>query len=174
MRSAHAAVVAAPKRDRPRLPKGYLSESTRGMLVWADVERILRGGRFYWISTTDDDGRPHLVQQWGAWVDDHLYFEGSERTHWAQNLARDARVAFGTQIGTRALFGQGTVDVVRGVTADIAKRIARQYATKYGRTFDYRPKAEQYEKGHVFRATPSKIIAFDVKHFTASGTRFTF
>jgi len=26
----------------------------------------------------------------------------------------------------------------------------------------------------VFRATPSKIIAFDVKHFTASGTRFTF
>ena len=144
------------------------------MLAWADVERILSGGRFYWISTTDADARPHLVQQWGAWVDDHLYFEGSERTHWAQNLARDARVAFGTQTGTRALFGQGTVDVVRGVTADIAKRIARQYATKYGRTFDYRPKAAQYEKGHVFRATPSKIIAFDVKHFTASGTRFTF
>ncbi len=100
------------------------------MLAWADVERILSGGRFYWISTTDADGRPHLVQQWGAWVDDHLYFEGSERTHWAQNLARDARVAFGTQTGARALFGQGTVDVVRGVTADIAKLIARQYATK--------------------------------------------
>jgi hypothetical protein len=29
-------------------------------------------------------------------------------------------------------------------------------------------------KGHVFRTTPSKMIAFDVKHFTASGTRFTF
>ena len=103
-----------------------------------------------------------------------LFFEGSERTHWAQNLARDARVAFGTQTGTRAMFGQGTVDVVRRVAPDIAKRIASQYATKYGRTFDYRPKAAQYEKGHVFRATPSKIIAFDVKHFTASGTRFTF
>src|SRR5207302_851630 len=81
-----------PRRDRPQLPKGYLSKSTRGMLEWSDVERILRGGRFYWISTTDEDGRPHLVQQWAAWVDDHLYFEGSERTHWAQNLARDARV----------------------------------------------------------------------------------
>jgi hypothetical protein len=144
------------------------------MLAWSDVERILRSGRFYWISTTDADGRPHLVQQWGAWVGDHLYFEGSERTHWAQNLARDPRVAFGTQTGTRAMFGQGTVDVVRGVAPDIAKRIASQYATKYGHTFDYRPKPEQYEKGHVFRATPSKIIAFDVKHFTASGTRFTF
>ncbi len=144
------------------------------MLAWSDVESILRSGRFYWISTTAADGRPHLVQQWGAWVDEHLYFEGSERTHWAQNLARDPRVAFGTQTGSRALFGQGTVDVVRGVEPGIAKRIASQYVRKYGRTFVYRPKAEQYEKGHVFRATPSKIIAFDVKHFTASGTRFTF
>jgi hypothetical protein len=89
-------------------------------------------------------------------------------------LARDARVAFGTQTGNRALFGQGTVDVARGVDAAVAKRIAGQYATKYGRTFDYRPKAEKYEKGPVFRAKPSKIIAFDVKHFNASGTRFTF
>ena len=144
------------------------------MLEWRDAERILRGGRFYWISTTDMDGRPHLVQQWGAWVDEHLYFEGSERTHWARNLARDARVAFGTQSGTRAAFGQGMVDVVRGVDMDLAKRIASQYTRKYGRTFDYRPKPDQYAKGHVFRATPAKIIAFDVKHFMASGTRFTF
>jgi hypothetical protein len=172
VRSAHAAVT--PKRDRPRLPKGYITRAPKGMLAWSAVEKILRGGRYYWISTTDADGRPHLVQQWGAWVDDHLYFEGSERTHWAQNLARDPRVAFGTQIGNRALFGQGAVDVMRGVEPAVAKRIARQYATKYGRTFDYRPKAETYEKGPVFRATPSKIIAFDVKHFNASGTRFTF
>jgi nitroimidazol reductase NimA-like FMN-containing flavoprotein (pyridoxamine 5'-phosphate oxidase superfamily) len=144
------------------------------MLTWSDAERILRGGRFFWISTTDADGRPHLVQQWGAWVDGHLYFEGSERTHWAQNLARDPRVAFGTQTGSCAVFGQGTVAVVRGVEPAVAKRIASQYVRKYGRTFDYRPKPEQYMTGHVFRATPSKMIAFDVKHFTASGTRFTF
>jgi nitroimidazol reductase NimA-like FMN-containing flavoprotein (pyridoxamine 5'-phosphate oxidase superfamily) len=144
------------------------------MFVWSDAEGILRRGRFYWIATTDADGRPHLVQQWAAWVDEHLYFEGSERTRWARNLARDPRVAFGTQSGTRAVFGQGTVDVVRGVEPGVAKRIASQYVRKYGRTFDYRPTAEQYLKGHVFRARPSKIIAFDVKHFTASGTRFTF
>jgi len=144
------------------------------MLDWTDAERILRSGRFYWISTTDGDGRPHLVQQWGAWVGEHLYFEGSERTRWARNLARDPRVAFGTQSGTRAAYGHGTVDVVRGVEPDVARRIASQYAAKYGRTYDYRPKPVQYEKGTVFRATPAKIIAFDVKHFTVSGTRFTF
>jgi hypothetical protein len=144
------------------------------MLEWTDAERILRGGRFYWIATTDDDGAPHLVQQWAVWVDDHLYFEGSERTRWARNLARDPRAAFGTQIGTRGVFGRGTVDVVRGVESVLATRIASQYASKYGRTFDYRPKPEQYVKGPVFRASPAKVIAFDVKHFNASGTRFTF
>ena len=144
------------------------------MLEWSDAERILRGGRFYWISTTDANGRPHLVQQWGAWIEGQLYFEGSERTHWARNLARDPRVAFGTQIGTRAAFGQGTVEVVRGAEPRIAKLIAKQYTAKYGKTYDYRPKPKQYETGHVFRARPSKVIAFDVKHFNASGTRFTF
>ncbi len=163
-----------PRRDRPSLPKGYLKRSAKGMLAWSDAERILRAGRFFWLATTDPDGRPHLVQQWGAWVDERLYFEGSERTRWARNLARDGRLGFGTQSGTCAVFGEGRVDIVRGIERSLANRIARQYAAKYGRAFSYRPTAEQYEEGPTFRATPSKIIAFDVKAFETSGTRFTF
>ena len=144
------------------------------MLEWRDAERILRGGRFYWIATTDSDGRPHLVQQWGVWVEDRLYFEGSERTRWARNLARDQRLGFGTQVASRAAYGDATVDVLRGVPGELAQRIARQYTTKYGRAFSYRPSAKQYEAGHVFRATPSKLIVFDVKEFNTSATRFTF
>jgi hypothetical protein len=30
------------------------------------------------------------------------------------------------------------------------------------------------EEGHAFRARPSKLIAFDVKLFNTSATRFTF
>jgi hypothetical protein len=161
-------------RDRPDLPKGYISRAPKGMLAWADAERVLRLGRYFWIATTDRDGGPHLVQQWGAWVDGVLWFEGSERTRWARNLARDARLGFGTQSGTRAVMAEAVVEVVRGVDRDVAKRIAAQYAAKYGRTFAYRPKPEQYVKGHVFRARPSKVILFDVKQFTSSATRFTF
>jgi hypothetical protein len=144
------------------------------MLAWADAELILRSGRYVWLATTDRDGRPHLVQQWGAWVDRHLWFEGSDRTRWARNLARDPRVGFGTQTGSRAAYGEGTVDVVRGVERDLARRIARQYAAKYGRTFGYRPDAASYERGPVFRVTPSKLIVFEVKLFETSATRFTF
>jgi hypothetical protein len=56
----------------------------------------------------------------------------------------------------------------------VALKIARQYSTKYGKGFKYRPSADQYEKGPVFRARPIKLIAFDVKRFNASATRFTF
>jgi hypothetical protein len=166
--------VPAPKRDRPDLPKGYISRSPKGMLSWADAERILVTGRYMWLATTDADGGPHLVQQWGVWVDNTLFFEGSDRTKWARNLARDARLAFGTQSADRAVYGKAVVDVVRGVEATLAARIAKQYVAKYGRAFAYRPKPEQYVKGYVFRARPTKLIAFDVKRFNSSAARFTF
>ncbi len=107
------------------------------MLTWTAAERILKTFPYLWIATTDDDGRPHLVQQWGVWGDATLWFEGSVRTRWARNLAR-------------------------------------RYAAKYGPTFKYRPKPDQYEKGPIFRARPEKLVAFDVKKFNTSAARFTF
>ena len=144
------------------------------MLGWASVQRVLRSAPYLWIATTDADGSPHLVQQWCAWVDDTLYFEGSERTKWARNLARDPRLGFGVQVADRSAYGVGVVDVVRGLEPSVAAKIARQYAAKYGPVFGYKPSADQYQEGPVFRARPTKIIAFDVKRFGTSATRFTF
>lgn len=72
--------MSAPKRDRPRMPEGYITRTPRGMMSWAEARRILKDGRYIWLATTSADGRPHLVQQWGVWIDDTLWFEGSERT----------------------------------------------------------------------------------------------
>lgn len=168
------APVRTPARDRPQLPKGYISSAPKGMLTWSAVERILRTFPYLWISTTDADGRPHLVQQWGAWVEGVLYFEGSDRTRWARNLQRDPRLAFGVQSADQAAYGEAVVDIVRGVDRKLATKIAKQYAAKYGSGFEYRPEPEQYQKGHVFRARPTKLIAFDVKRFNTSAARFTF
>jgi hypothetical protein len=166
--------MTAPKRDRPQLPKGYIKSTPKGMLTWPATKKILTTFPYLWIATTDDDGKPHLVQQWGVWVDDVLYFEGSDKTRWARNLARDPRLAFGTQLGDRAVYGDALVDLLRGPDHKLATKIAKQYGAKYGRGFKYRPKPEQYEKGHVFRARPIKLIAFDVKKFDTSAARFTF
>ena len=166
--------MRGPTRDRPQLPKGYIKTTPKGMLTWVAAKKILTTFPYLWIATTNDDGKPHLVQQWGVWVDDVLYFEGSERTRWAKNLSRDPRLSFGMQAADRAVYGDAIVDVVRGPDHKLAVKIAKQYAAKYGRGFKYRPKPEQYEKGHVFRARPRKMIAFDVKKFETSAARFTF
>ncbi len=166
--------MATATRDRPGLPKGYISRAPGGMLEWSDADRVLRLSRYYWIATTDKDGRPHLIQQWGAWVDDAFWFEGSDKTRWARNLARDPRLGFGGQVATRAVMAEATVEIVQGVDRPVAERIAKQYGSKYGATFSYRPKPDQYVNGHAFRARPSKLILFDVKHFNTSATRFTF
>jgi hypothetical protein len=169
-----AAIGTTPRRDRPQLPRGYITRSPRGMLSWASVQRLLRAAPYLWIATTNPDGSPHLVQQWCAWVDDTLYFEGSHRTRWARNLARDPRLGFGFQVEDRSAYGEAVVDIAHGLERPVAVKIARQYSTKYGPRFDYRPVADQYQQGPVFRARPTKIVAFDVKRFSSSATRFTF
>jgi pyridoxamine 5'-phosphate oxidase-like protein len=166
--------VPAPKRDRPRLPSGYISTAPKGMVTWTAARRILLTAPYLWIATTDADGRPHIVQSWGVWVDGALYFEGSDRTRWARNIARDPRVGFGMQLGDMTVYGEAAGEILRAVERKLAAKIATQYAAKYGRAFKYRPKPEQYEKGPVFRARPEKLIAFDVKKFHTSAARFTF
>ena len=166
--------VSTPTRDRPRLPKGYIKDTPKGMLTWTAAKKILTTAPYVWLATTDDDGKPHLIQSWAVWVDDVLYFEGSEKTRWAKNLSRDARISFGMQLADLAVYGDAVADVVRGPDKKLATKIAKQYAAKYGRAFKYRPKPEQYQKGHVFRGRPTKLIAFDVKKFETSAARFTF
>ena len=173
-RSTIAVAMKAPVRDRPKLPKGYIKTEPKGMLTWSAVEKLLRSAPYFWIATTGDDGRPHLIQTWAVWLDQQLFFEGSERTRWARNLARDRRISFGMQSGHDAAYGDGTTDVIRAVPGALARRIARQYGTKYGPVFKYRPNAEQYTSSHIFRVRPEKLIAFDVKKFNTSATRFTF
>lgn len=78
------------------------------------------------------------------------------------------------ELGDSAVYGEATVDIIRGIERKLARKMATQYGAKYGRAFKYRPKPAQFEQGDVFRARPAKLIVFDVKKFETSATRFTF
>jgi nitroimidazol reductase NimA-like FMN-containing flavoprotein (pyridoxamine 5'-phosphate oxidase superfamily) len=167
--------VPTPKRDRPQLPKGYIQTTPKGMLTWPAAKKILTESLYIWIATANEDGRPHLVQSWAVWVDDTVYFEGSDKTRWARNIAREPRISFGFQNGDMAVYGQATADIVHAPDLKLATKVAKAYTAKYGgKKFSYRPKPEQYTKSHVFRARPEKLIAFDVTKFNTSAARFTF
>ena len=87
---------SGPRATRPRMPKDYgVPKTQRGMLPWATTKKILEDARSYWLVTIDLDGKPHLVGQWGAWIDDRWYFEGGEDTKWARNVARELHAVLG-------------------------------------------------------------------------------
>jgi nitroimidazol reductase NimA-like FMN-containing flavoprotein (pyridoxamine 5'-phosphate oxidase superfamily) len=156
------------------MPTGYGVPATeRGMLSWDATRKILERARSYWLVTTDPDGKPHVVGQWGAWIDDRWYFEGGEDTRWARNLSRDGRMAMSVEQGTTAVIVQGRASRVPSVARDAAVRITKQYGAKYGRIYSYRPKPEQWEKGG-FVLAPSKVMAWNVRSFPRSATRYLF
>ncbi len=157
------------------MPTGYITtRSSRGMVPWSRAVALLERASGYWLATTDPDGRPHLVQQWGAWVDDRLFFEGSPETRWARNLARDQRAVVSVERGSKIAIVYGRVTLGARAERSVLERVARAYAAKYGRGYGYRPKATQFEERGINALSPSKVLSWDVKTFGKSPTRFLF
>jgi pyridoxamine 5'-phosphate oxidase-like protein len=156
------------------MPKGYgVPKGATGMVPWQTTRDLLSRASSYWLVTIDDDGKPHLVGQWGAWVDDRWWFEGGEDTKWARNVARDGRVAMGAERGTSAVMVEGRARRVETVAEDVAKRIAAQYTRKYGRVYDYKPTPTKWMKGG-YVLDPVKVFSWDVRGFPRSVTRYRF
>ena len=157
------------------MPSGYISaKSARGMVPWQRAQELLEGATGYWLASTDPDGRPHLVQQWGAWVDGRWYFEGSAETRWARNLARDPRAVMSVERGSEIVIVYGPVTLGARAERTVLEGVSRAYARKYGRGYDYRPSADDFEKRGLNELVPTKALSWDVKRFGTSPTRFNF
>lgn len=165
------AVQKAPPADRPHIPNYGIPRSSKGMLPWSRVERALRDAPRYWIATTDDDGRPHLIQQWGAFVGGRYYLEGGRHTRWARNLARDGRVAVSVERGTLSIMLEGRARAVRPKAA-LAREIIDSYAAK---PYEYTPVTKNWTgAGALWEVSPERIFAWSYKSFTTTATRFHF
>jgi hypothetical protein len=144
------------------------------MLPWDKTRGLLERATSYWLVTVDGDGKPHLVGQWGAWIDDRWYFEGGTDTKWARNLSRDGRIAMGAERGTAAVMVEGRAERVETVPADAARRIAAQYVRKYARVYDYRPTPQKWQTEGGYVLTPTKVFSWDVRGFPRTVTRYRF
>ena len=166
--------ASPPRADRARMPKDYgVPKTTTGMMPWETTRSILERTTSYWLATVDADGKPHLVGQWGAWIGERWYFEGSADTKWARNLAREPRLALGAERGTSVVMVEGRAERLGAVDRDTAVAITKQYGRKYGRVYNYRPKPEQWEGGG-YVLTPTKVFSWDVRGFPRSVTRYRF
>jgi hypothetical protein len=143
------------------------------MVAWTRARDLFASAPRYWIATTNANGSPHVVQQWGAWVDDRFFFEGSPQTRWGRNITRNPATVVSTEAADHALILHGVGEQIVPETA-LAERIADGYATKYLTSDGYRPSPEGWSGGCLFVVRPRYLLAWDRRDFPRTATRFTF
>ena len=166
--------MTAPRSaGRPHIPRYGIPRDRVGLLAWERVERALVAAPRYWVATTDADGRPHLIQQWGAWVDGRYYLEGGPQTRWARNLRRTKRVVLSVERAGLAIMVEGRARELRSrsVPARLARRIVAGYAAK---PYGYAPHPRNWTGGGLWEVRPERAFAWRYVAFVRSATRYLF
>lgn len=122
-----------PKASRPYIPGYGIPNSKKGMLPWSHVVERMPKPRNYWVSTTQPDGRPHVVPVWGVWVDGTFYHGGGPNTRKARNLEKNPAMVVHLESGDDVVIIEGVAEKLTEENADPAllKRIDDAYEAKY-------------------------------------------
>ena len=153
-----------PIAELLEFPEGYGKATT--LLKWETVRNDLSSAERYWIATTREDGRPHVVPVDGIWLDDLWYYGGSEDTVHHRTVTANPHVVMHLEDAVKAIIVEGEVRSTTPSTP-VAERLAAASQTKYG----YAPPAAEYEKG-VLALFPSRVLAWTM--FPKDATRFRF
>jgi hypothetical protein len=162
--------VSEPRADRPHVPGYGIPDTTEGMLDWAWARERLERAIVYWLATTGNDGAPHVIPIWGAWVDGRWYVEGGP-TRWQRNLRENPRLAIHIEIGDEVVIVEGTA-VERVAPAPVLADTILAGFAKYRVARDYQAEAANWADGGLWELRPT--IAFAWSTFPTDMTRFRF
>jgi hypothetical protein len=162
---------AAPRADRPYVEGYGIPETEEGMLPWSHVEKRMAAALTYWISTVDEQNRPHATPVWGVWMDGTLFFDGSPSTRRGRNLAENTAVAVHLESGTDVVIVHGEALQIKEPDLALAGRLAAAYTAKY-REMGYSPAVDTWKDGGLWRVTPSAAYAWT--QFPKDATRWKF
>ena len=163
--------MKAPRTSRPAIPAGYgVSEDMTGALRWISVRRVLEGALRYWVATSSPKDGPHVIQQWAAWVDDTIYFGGSDQTKWSRHLRRDPRVAVSVERTGYAIMVEGRAEVLSTVSPELAAVLVATFEKKYGQ----KTATEDWSKGGLWSVRADKVFAWKFASLGTTATRFDF
>ena len=111
-----------------------------------------------------------MIQQWGAFIEGSLYFEGGSKTRWARNLAREPRVGVSVEALGFAIMVEGRVERLTP-DASLANAIIASYATK---PYGYTPDPKNWEGDGLVAVRPATVFAWKFESFNTTATRFAF
>jgi hypothetical protein len=146
--------------DRPILPGDYgVPVTLEGLLPWSFVEERMRQAVHYWVATLHPAGRPHTVPTWAAWLDGHLYLDGSPETRRFRNIAANPATTVHLESGSEVVIMEGETHAASRPTPDFASRLAQAYAAKYA-SRGYSPALTTWDNGGLYVFSPHKVFAW--------------
>ncbi|MGE5251858.1 MAG: pyridoxamine 5'-phosphate oxidase family protein [Bacteroidota bacterium] len=159
-----------PRVTRPIFPAGYVDDPT-SEVPWEYVVEQLTQAKHYWLCTTRPDGRPHAVPRWCVYIDGRIYYDGSEQTRHARNLAQNPNMIVHLEDGEKAVILEGTAAPAGKPEAELARRLSEAYKAKYA-VNGYSPEPSQWDEGGLFVFTPRSCMAWTI--FVENPTKFLF
>jgi nitroimidazol reductase NimA-like FMN-containing flavoprotein (pyridoxamine 5'-phosphate oxidase superfamily) len=78
-----------------------------GLLPWSWAEERLAGSHDFWLSSSGQDGEPHLMPVWAVWLDGALWFSSGNDSRKTRNLRADGRCSLATDDALAPVIVQG-------------------------------------------------------------------
>ena len=159
-----------PIADRPHIPGYGIPESETGILSWSWARERLERAIIYWLATAGDDGAPHLIPIWGAWVGDRWYVEGGP-VRWQRNLRANPKLAIHVEFGEEVVMVEGSATELVAPQSPLVEALLAGYA-KYKPAANYEADAANWARGGLWELQP--IRAFAWSELGKDATRFRF
>lgn len=160
-----------PYASRPYMPGYGIPETREGMLPWSYVQQRMRESQNYWVSTSNQKGRPHATPVWGVWLDDALYFDGSPNTRRGRDLAVNPHVSVHLEDGSQVVILEGVARELKNTPLEFRQKLAAAYNEKYNNQ-GYEPAPEDWEGGGLYVFRPNLVFAWT--EFPRDSTRWQF
>lgn len=148
------------KKDRPYIPDYGINKNEEGLLDWEFVEKNMKDGINYWLSTTNPNGNPHSIPLWGIWYNSILYFGGGPKTRYMKNIKRNPSVVAHTESGLNVVIIEGEISVEND--NNIIIEIQKLYKEKY--KIDHPPP--------FYKVKGNKILAWTMDDYAKTPTRW--
>jgi Pyridoxamine 5'-phosphate oxidase len=136
-----------------KIPGYKMPEDDQHLLTWDFVAEQMSNSRYYWLSSSNVKGYPHVVPVWGVWYENRIHFDGSYKTAWSINLNRDPHIAVHLPSGDQVVIIEGLADPLGDddIDSDTWKKLDSAFQTKYN-----------VEQGSPYWVVyPSKVLAWD-------------
>jgi len=141
-----------------------------GLLPWAWAERRLVRSRSYWLATTREDGRPHVMPIWGVWDRDALWFSTGIWSRKARNLYLESRCTLTTEDPTSPVIVEGIAELV--TEPSVIEHFVSVLNAKYDTELE--ANLEDPVTLATVRVRPQTAFGMSQRNFTGSATRWRF